>query len=220
MSNSWEKPNTNCARSQIFEYQLNGTRRLANTLLLTVSGTNEGPDPKPTTVSRQTLLLQAKTICGGHTEHQADEQRKKGYRLPGQCANNTRTSRDAAMEHEYGSTAANAPAARWSGTERSHQASAHPCQVCVCQWLLQHNGLKVRLARELNQTNSTDRQHPEATVRIEGMTVTLLSAPGVEDAAIPAERPIVPAAIRRAAGLPKHQRPNNAVELRVKRKIN
>jgi len=131
MSNSWEKPNTNCARSQIFEYQLNGTRRLANTLLLTVSGTNEGPDPKPTTVSRQTLLLQAKTICGGHTEHQADEQRKKGYRLPGQCANNTRTSRDAAMEHEYGSTAANAllqdGAAQSGATKQAHTHAKCAC---------------------------------------------------------------------------------------------
>jgi len=61
MSNSWEKPNTNRARNQILEYQLIGTRRLANTLLLTVLGTNEGPDPKPTIMSRQTLLLQAKT---------------------------------------------------------------------------------------------------------------------------------------------------------------
>jgi len=97
---------------------------------------------------------------------------------------------------------------------RAEPPSAHPCRVCVCQWLLQHNGLKVRLARELNETNSTDQQHPEATARIDGMTATLLSAPGVKDAAIPAERP-VPAALRRAAGLPKHRRPNNAVELRI-----
>jgi hypothetical protein len=168
MSSNWEKPNTHRARNQILEYQLIGTRRLANTLLLTVSGTNEGLDPKPTTVSRQTLLLQAKTICGGHAEHRTSRS-KKGYRLPGQCANNARTSRDAAMEHEPRVDSRQCPCCEVE-QHRAEPPSAHPCRVCVCQWLLQHNGLKVRLARELNETSSTDQQHPEATARIEGMT--------------------------------------------------
>ena len=181
--------------------------------LLTVSGSNDGPDPKPTTMSRQTILLQAKTICGGHADHQADEQEQEeipiAREMCQQCTHLTRRGNGARVRVD----SRQCPCCEME-RHRTEPPSPHPCRVCVCRWLLQYNGLKVRLARELNGTNSTDQKHPEATTRIEWMTATLLSTPGVEDAAIPAERPI-PAAIRRAAGLPKHQRPNNAVELRV-----
>ena len=56
---------------------------------------------------------------------------KKKYQSREKCASNARTSRDAAMEHEYGLTAANAPAVKWNAIERSHRAHTHAECVCV-----------------------------------------------------------------------------------------
>jgi hypothetical protein len=143
-SNSWEKPNT---------YTVHATRS-SNTSSLgrgawqircylqyreQTRGTNKGPDPKPTTVSRQTLLLQAKTICGGHAEHQAEEQEHEGISIARamcqQCTHLTRRgdgARVPADSRQY-------PCCEME-RHRAEPPSAHPCRVCVCQWLLQHNG--------------------------------------------------------------------------------